>query len=68
MRLPKFIENRRQKRRRSTDQVADFANQLGAGLKFQGELRGTGMWAGPFQACMPAASWHGARRGILISG
>ncbi len=42
MRLPKFIENRRQKRRRSTDQVADFANQLGAGLKFQGELRGTG--------------------------
>lgn len=42
MRLPKFIENRRQKRRRSTDQLVSFSNQIGAGLQFQGELRGTG--------------------------
>ena len=42
VRLPKFIENRRQKRRRSDDQLAAFTSQIGAGLLFEGELRGVG--------------------------
>lgn len=42
VRLPKFIERRRQKRRRSTDHLAPFTNQIGAGLLFQGTLQGEG--------------------------
>jgi cytoskeletal protein CcmA (bactofilin family) len=42
MRLPKFLESRRQKRRRSADQLAVFSSQIGSGLLFQGELRGAG--------------------------
>lgn len=42
MRLPKFIERRRQKRRRSTDHLAAFTSQIGAGLLFQGTLQGQG--------------------------
>ncbi len=42
MRLPKFIESRRQKRRRSTDQMAAFTSRIGAGLLFQGALSGAG--------------------------
>ena len=42
MRLPKFIESRRQKRRRSADQLVAFTSQIGAGLLFEGELRGVG--------------------------
>lgn len=42
MRLPKFLEKRRQKRRRSTDHLAAFTNQIGAGLLFQGTLQGEG--------------------------
>lgn len=42
MRLPKFIERRRQKRRRSTDHLAAFTNHIGAGLLFQGTLQGEG--------------------------
>ena len=42
MRFPKFIENRRQKRRRSEDQLTAFTSQIGAGLQFQGELHGVG--------------------------
>lgn len=42
MRLPKFIERRRQKRRRSTDHLAAFTNQIGAGFLFEGTLQGQG--------------------------
>lgn len=42
VRLPKFIERRRQKRRRSTDHLSAFTNQIGAGLLFQGTLQGEG--------------------------
>lgn len=42
MRFPKFIEDRRQKRRRSEDQLTAFTSQIGTGLKFEGELHGVG--------------------------
>lgn len=42
VRLPKFIERRRQKRRRSTDHLGAFTSQVGAGLLFQGTLQGQG--------------------------
>ena len=42
VRLPKFIERRRQKRRRSTDHLTAFTNHIGAGLLFQGLLQGEG--------------------------
>ena len=42
MRLPEFIERRRQKRRRSTDRMAAFTSQIGAGFLFEGALEGKG--------------------------
>lgn len=42
VRLPEFIERRRQKRRRSTDRMASFTSQIGAGFLFEGALEGKG--------------------------
>lgn len=42
VRLPEFIERRRQKRRRSTDRMAAFTSQIGAGFLFEGALEGKG--------------------------
>lgn len=42
VRLPEFIERRRQKRRRSTDRMAAFTSQIGAGFLFEGGLLGKG--------------------------
>lgn len=42
MRLPDFIEKRRQKRRRSTDRLGPFTTQVGIGFLFQGTLQAKG--------------------------
>ena len=42
LRLPDFIERRRQKRRRSTDHLGAFTTQVGIGFLLQGALQGKG--------------------------
>jgi cytoskeletal protein CcmA (bactofilin family) len=44
VKLPKWLEQRRKPRRRSTDQLTVFSNQIGIGTLFQGELRGKGSY------------------------
>lgn len=44
MKLPKFLEWRRQPRRRSADQLTVFTSQIGIGTLFQGELYGSGSY------------------------
>ncbi len=44
MKFLKFLEWRRQPRRRSADQLTEFSSQIGIGTLFQGTLKGKGSY------------------------